>query len=155
MSIGASATKRFARSSMFRYGLPILSKRQKKGGGGVQRPSPWVKGVKKKFPITARRRSRLKFVFWLQIWPSSIPRSGFNRKNHPQTFAPNVNNQNIFLKSQYMIKSILHHSSSGKKYIKKSVYTSANDSFVLLNNWIFFRYIQKYFWVNHVPYYRC
>ena len=46
--IGASATKGFARSRLFRYGLPynISSKGQiTKTGRGEQCPSPWVKGL--------------------------------------------------------------------------------------------------------------
>ena len=44
--IGASATKRFARSRFFRYGclMIILSNRQKERGGGVQR-TPCFKGL--------------------------------------------------------------------------------------------------------------
>ena len=47
--IGASATKSFAGSRIFRYGLPkdILSKVQKTKGGGrtAPPPPPWVKGL--------------------------------------------------------------------------------------------------------------
>ena len=41
--IGVSATKRFARSRIFRYGLPqdILSKRQKAGEGGAYSATPF------------------------------------------------------------------------------------------------------------------
>ena len=53
--VGASATKSFVRSIIFRYGLPndILTKGEKKAGGGVlQRPYPppaWTKGLKNVF----------------------------------------------------------------------------------------------------------
>ena len=47
--MGVFATKSFARSRIFRYGLRynILSKGQKTkaGGGGAQRPSSWFKGL--------------------------------------------------------------------------------------------------------------
>jgi len=45
--IGASASKRFARSRIFRYGCLkiILSKRQKaREGGAYSAPPPWFKG---------------------------------------------------------------------------------------------------------------
>ena len=49
-SSGASATKSFARSRIFRYGLrnDILSRGQKNkaGGMGVQHPSSWFKGLR-------------------------------------------------------------------------------------------------------------
>ena len=49
--MGASATKSFVRSGIFRYGLrnDILSRGQKTNSGGgaynVQRPAPWFKGL--------------------------------------------------------------------------------------------------------------
>ena len=44
LCLGASATKSFARSRIFRYGLPEDMK-EPKGGRGVQHPAPSVNGL--------------------------------------------------------------------------------------------------------------